>query len=303
MLLGDSFYPKGVQSVHDPQFRLFDAFSDLSDSFYVALGNHDYGYSESPAALLAYSSENPKWIMPAKFFLRRLPLGGGKELCMFVLDSHVFEPPQLNWLRDGLAACQSSSAFRIIFTHYPLLTVGLYTYESKVLRLQEQLFPLIREYGVHAYVSGHEHQMQAFEREGVHYLVSGATAQMNRHKEGNPDEWKHELRFVETEEAGILAFTLEDDVSLSYKFIRASDGAKLYGSRIRLENVSPRPKPPKSNTSPKPPGLGAASQVAYSQGGSDDSVTTEAVEPLSAASNSGVMSLSLAALAILMCSL
>ena len=253
-LLGDSFYPRGVRSAHDPQFRLFDAFSDISDSFYVALGNHDYGYSESVGALIAHSDVDAKWVMPSQYFMKRMPLGDNRELCVFVLDTHVFEPAQLRWLRDSLGSCQSGNAFRVIFTHYPLLSVGLYAYESKVTRLQGLLFPLIRDFGVHAYVSGHEHQMQAFEKNGVHYLISGATAQMNRNKRGHPEAWRNELKFVEHNDAGFLAFTLEDDSTLSYKFIRASDGRQLYGATIPLTISRPHaPSVPVTSARPVVP--------------------------------------------------
>ena len=65
---GDNFYPRGVGSVSDPQFR--DAFEEvyaapsLQAPWYVVLGNHDY--EGSPNAEIAYSSRSPRWRMPAR---------------------------------------------------------------------------------------------------------------------------------------------------------------------------------------------------------------------------------------------
>jgi hypothetical protein len=61
-LLRDLFYIKGVQSVSDSQFGLFHSFSSIIDTFYVAVGSHDYGYAESVRAILEYAHVNPKWV-------------------------------------------------------------------------------------------------------------------------------------------------------------------------------------------------------------------------------------------------
>ena len=242
-LLGDSFYPKGVRSVDDDQFRLFDSFSDTSDYFLIALGNHDYGYSESVPSLIAYSRINPKWILPSEYYMKTIDLQNGFGLCLFVLDTHVFERQQQDWLERSLRSCQGPNMYRMILTHYPLLTVGIYARSATVDRLKARIMPLIERYGVHAYISGHEHQMQALELNGVHYIVSGATAQLNRRTSVDTSRLTNELRFVDEKHAAFAIFYLdsEDGTYLSYEFVKAVDGKVLYASQIPITQRLPPP--------------------------------------------------------------
>ena len=235
-LLGDAFYPKGVESVDDPQFNLFKSFSDISEHFLVAIGNHDYGYESSVPAMIEYSNLNPKWILPSRYYMKTLQFENGYGGCAFVLDTHVFDSAQLTWLESSLKKCQDANWYRIIFAHHPLLTVGLYSKGKSVARLRNQIAPLIDKYGVHAYISGHEHQMQALEWNGVHYIVSGATSQMSRRTAYNATEWKNELKFFNDRDAAFAAFYIDPDLptSISYSYIRASDGKTMYSSSIPL---------------------------------------------------------------------
>lgn len=236
VLLGDSFYPKGVQSVDDPQFRLFDSFSDVCESFFVALGNHDYGYANSVQSLIKRSEMDPKWILPSPYYLKRLDLGNGYELCAIVLDTHIFESSQLSWLETQLRGCQGERVFRYILTHYPLLTVGVYANSGSVTRLRSRILPLIERYSVHAYISGHEHQSQVFEKNGAHFIVAGATAQMNRNKGGDKSKWRNELKFFNDKDAAILSFYIVDGAPglMRYKLVKSSDGTIMYSSVINV---------------------------------------------------------------------
>jgi tartrate-resistant acid phosphatase type 5 len=251
-LLGDLFYPRGVKSVTDPQFKLFDSFSDISERFIVMAGNHDYGYSESVPALMEYSRIEPKWIFPARYYMKRVDLANGNGICAFVLDTHVFEKPQLNWLETNLQTCMQLNMFRIIFTHYPVLTSGIYAKSKNVAKIRNKLVPLIEKYGVHAYISGHEHSSQVFEQKGVQYIISGATAQMNRKKAFEASYWKEARRFFNDREAAITAFYLDSDDpnSIPYSFIRASDGKSLFSSKISLKSSSLTTARPVLTTSP-----------------------------------------------------
>ena len=238
-LLGDLFYPKGVTSVHDPQFELFQRFADISDRFLIAAGNHDY--CSGMSALLAYPAIDHRWVFPSTYYSERMSLGSGIDLCAIILDTHVFEPKQLDWLSATLAACQGPSTYRIIFAHHPLLTVGIYGHDSQVARLRSKLMPLMDRFGVHAYISGHEHQMQAFEVQSTHFLISGATAQLNRNKEGDKSLWRTEQRFVNDKEAGFISFTFSKDRGLHYSFIRSDDGEVLYAKAIPQIATTRRP--------------------------------------------------------------
>jgi hypothetical protein len=237
-LLGDLFYPSGVSSVKDPQFLLFNKFSDAANEFFCALGNHDY--MQPISSLIAYSQVDPKWILPSRYYLKRIDLGSGVELCAIILDTYSVDSSQLSWLEEQLSWC--SNSFRFIFTHYPMLTVGVYASSGTVSSLRTKILPLIEKYQVHAYISGHEHQMQAFERLGTHFLISGATAEMARSRGTDLSKWTSELRYHNDQEEGILYFYKDSPGSLWYRFVRASDGAELYRSTISLGgaiNVDP----------------------------------------------------------------
>lgn len=241
-LLGDCFYPKGVKSVKDPQFSIFKKFEFVAPNFYPVLGNHDYGYTESPAAMIEYSKVNPRWKMPAKYYMERRRLVeesvSSGELCMYFIDTHVFEKAQQNWLESSLATCQGNDKYRIIFGHYPVMSVGIYAHSGTTKRTYSLLIPMMKKFKVDAYISGHEHQMQAFVHEGVHFIISGASSQLNRDKKGDRSVWQNELRFVDDVNPGFLAFYIQDEGSgLKYSFIQAGTGKALYSASLRSLNI------------------------------------------------------------------
>jgi hypothetical protein len=64
--LGDNFYSKGMLSTKDPHWKAWwdEMYDGLGIQFYATLGNHDWGYSDSPAAEVMYTQESPSWRMP-----------------------------------------------------------------------------------------------------------------------------------------------------------------------------------------------------------------------------------------------
>ena len=53
--------------------------------WYSALGNHEYGYSVE--AQLQLGTIHPTWILPARYYSRRLQLAGAHFLSLIVIDS------------------------------------------------------------------------------------------------------------------------------------------------------------------------------------------------------------------------
>src|SRR5262249_27146044 len=92
LALGDNFYPSGVQSVNDPQWRT--SFEDiysahaLNVDWYVALGNHDY--RGNPQAEVEYSNVSRRWRMPSRYFTVRQALGNGEYAQFFIIDTSPF---------------------------------------------------------------------------------------------------------------------------------------------------------------------------------------------------------------------
>jgi predicted MPP superfamily phosphohydrolase len=71
--VGDNFYPTGVQSTQDPQWKA--SFEDVYSSYhlqapwYVVLGNHDY-YGNIQAQI-DYSKISRRWNLPSNYYVKK----------------------------------------------------------------------------------------------------------------------------------------------------------------------------------------------------------------------------------------
>jgi predicted phosphodiesterase len=177
-LLGDLAYPKGFRSVDDPKWNQFRAFSNSANEFYAVVGNHDWGYSESVPVILEFAKTHKKFIFPNTYHSKKMDIGDGYKLCMLFLDTHHLEKDQLGWIRTELSKCGGKNVFRLLFGHYLVHSAGLYAACGTTSRTREKLEPIMDEFGVHAYIAGHEHQMQALVDAGRHYLISGSVGDL-----------------------------------------------------------------------------------------------------------------------------
>jgi tartrate-resistant acid phosphatase type 5 len=123
VLLGDNFYPSGVQSISDPlwQKALMEPYGGpcLSQvDFYPILGNHDY--KGSVRAQIEYGHEVSRWKMPSRFYSVKF----GDLIEFFQLDSNTWEVLMPFWgtnfgyIRKDLA--ESNSKWRIVTSHHPI---------------------------------------------------------------------------------------------------------------------------------------------------------------------------------------
>jgi tartrate-resistant acid phosphatase type 5 len=129
VLLGDNFYPSGVDSETDPQWQsaFVKPYAALDVPFYAVLGNHDYGGNGSGSELdkgqhqVDYARVNPKWRMPATHY--RFSQGGvdffaaDTNRSMYGLDQRV-QADFDQWLGG------SRAQWRIAFGHHPLRSNG-----------------------------------------------------------------------------------------------------------------------------------------------------------------------------------
>ncbi len=216
---GDNFYPDGVKSADDPQFRrtferVYDAPS-LAVDWYPALGNHDY--HNAPDAQVAYSARNPKWHMPARYynFTREIAAGGKAEF--FVMDSNPFNlkdaeddasqlkgadtVSQRKWLDSTLAA--STAQWKFVVTHHHVYSSGPRGTNTPFERF---LAPRLAQYHVTALLSGHEHHLEhvAPDSTGPQYFISGGGAE-SRGTMATPN-----TRYVESV-TGFIAFSMTAD--------------------------------------------------------------------------------------------
>jgi len=174
--VGDNFYNKGMKGVDDPRWKtwwdqLYDA---LGIQFYATLGNHDYGFPESPEAEIRYSKKSPSWRMPATQYTFT---AGWVQF--FAIDSAVMTPYQLEWLKKALDS--SSYGWKVVYGHHPIYSHGQHGNSREMIR---ELLPVIKD-RADVYLAGHDHDMQHLRPEGnLHFFVSGTGGKLRAIKPG-----------------------------------------------------------------------------------------------------------------------
>jgi predicted phosphodiesterase len=237
VLLGDNFYENGVSSVNDEKWKLFDHIEPASPIFYAVLGNHDYRQSVTPQ--LMYHTVSEKWHMPSQYYYQHLWVGGAR-ICGVFLDTHKFDSSQRDWAIGILQSpeCNRNDTYRMVFTHYPIRTVGIFFNSKEVNHLQRTLRPVLEENRVHAYIAGHEHDMQLFDENGIKYMIAGSISDksevvVNHDEVVIPPIW----HMVNT--SGVLRFEYWDRQCIQYQFISTemnNRGGILYRDLVCLDN-------------------------------------------------------------------
>lgn len=191
---GDNFYPNGVASTGDPNWRL--SFEEpyrahaLWIDWWPVLGNHDY--RGDPDAQVAYSRISRRWRLPARYHAAEFGVDDTtRALIAFIDTSPLIQEyhaeadkyfvagqdtvAQLRWLDSTLAA--SSARWKFVVGHHQVYSGGKRTTQPELERL---LVPIMTRRGVRAYFNGHEHDLQHIVRPGgpVHYFVSGAGSEV-----------------------------------------------------------------------------------------------------------------------------
>lgn len=160
---GDNFYPNGVDSPQDEQFKKHweDMYSgeSLHIPWYVVLGNHDY--RKNPDAQVQYSTLNPRWNMPARYF-NFIRTEGNISVEFFMLDTEMISgfkkeeiAKQLAWFEEALK--KSTATWKVAVGHHMIRSHGAYGDQPVML---QRLKPLLDKYGVHLYLNGHDHDIQ-----------------------------------------------------------------------------------------------------------------------------------------------
>ena len=180
---GDNFYPSGVKSVEDPQWKT--SFEDiytapaLSIPWYAVLGNHDH--RGNVKAQVDYSKRSSRWRMPAAYYKHTESLADGSLAEFFFLDSDTINRDyrgwrglfsrrqQVRWLERALAA--SAARWKIVVAHHPVFSGGSHKDTRALIVLVR---PLLERYGVQLYLNGHNHNLEHVVVGKVHYLTSGA---------------------------------------------------------------------------------------------------------------------------------
>jgi len=191
--LGDNFYDYGVDSPFHPMWTTHYT-NYFSKPFFAILGNHDH--LGNIQAQIDYAILNPLWIMPRRFYDRHY-----ENVHLIAIDTYELAPmesvlnatamghdsmttlsfletlkkeQQLVWLENVLK--HSKATWKIVFGHYPIYSNGPHGDTSE---LHKNLLPLLKQYGVHLYLSGHDHNI-CYKEDGVHCLVSGCGSRQSQ---------------------------------------------------------------------------------------------------------------------------
>lgn len=181
VLLGDVFYSNGITSVDDPLWqRYFESVYDtpyLSGMpFYAALGNHDYrGNVDAHMDYARQRLGSGRYRIPSRYYVQDFGRGeNGPLVRIFFADTNArgsAAAQQANAIREVFSEKYNKPEWRIVVGHHPVRNFG---YHGETPWLLDWLLPVMKEVGVHAYVSGHDHDQQAIATDGEPlYIISG----------------------------------------------------------------------------------------------------------------------------------
>jgi tartrate-resistant acid phosphatase type 5 len=256
-LLGDNFYSKDKSptgfTTESPRWK-----KEIEDMYpaslfpgptYAVLGNHDYHDNAGGQDVqLAYAKKpGVRWTMPAKWY--RLDLGG--LVTVLCLDSNLpavsgskdkktgkprasmtaaEAKEQLTWLEAELQ--KPRAPFTLVIGHHPLYSNGDHGDTKELLATWE---PLFQKYQVHAYLCGHDHDLQHLEMEGkfTSHILSGGGGAKTRKLEstrktpfGQPSHGYTQLSITPTE----MRFTHFDATGTQlHSFAKKTDGSVVIG--------------------------------------------------------------------------
>ncbi len=198
LMLGDNWYdmlPAGVDSPRwQSGFEEMYPKSLFNCPAYAIPGNHDYQVMpvNKLEAELAYAKRgNTRWTMPSLWYSFTFPAkhpvitfialdsnvphagtdGGMHEDGVdFTLTRHQHEQ-QLAWLETELGRTRTTP-FTVVMAHHPIYSNGPHGDHPLLIADWE---PLFRKHKVHAYLAGHDHDLQhlEFEEHPTSFVLSG----------------------------------------------------------------------------------------------------------------------------------
>ena len=193
-MLGDNFYGSLSGGLQCPrwqtQFEQMYPPGIFPGPVYAIPGNHDYEIApmaKFPVELDYSKTPGTRWTMPGQFYQFEFPTIN-PLLTVIALDSNVFNPAdpphgplytmpeeqrsqQIAWLEAELAKPRKTP-YLAVMAHHPIYSDGPHGDHPVLIRDWD---PLLRKYGVHLYIAGHDHDLQHLEFDGhpTSFLLSG----------------------------------------------------------------------------------------------------------------------------------
>jgi tartrate-resistant acid phosphatase type 5 len=258
LLLGDNFYSKVKDGFSVKSERWRTGFEEMypADPFpgrcWSILGNHDYHDNAGGEQVqLAYSAQgNTRWTMPAKWY--RLDLGSPQPVVtVLAVDSNLptvsggtdkktnkprgsltvaEAEQQLAWLKAELA--KPRAPFTIVMGHHPLYSNGSHG-DTKA--LIDQWGGLLEQHRVHAYLCGHDHDLQHLELQDrcTSFVLSGGGGARTREmKNPHPGPYSKDVYGFTHIQAKPTDLTFAHhglDGAMLHRFTKRVDGAVEIG--------------------------------------------------------------------------
>lgn len=261
LFLGDNWYGALEGGVHSArwqtQFERMYPIDSFSCSIYGILGNHDYqNWPDSKVdAQLEYARHGKsRWTMPARWYRFELP--AKNPLVTFIaLDSNMpyangstssgrnftltdaQRVEQLSWLEAELKKTRTTPFF-VVLGHHPVYSDGSHGDHPTLIRDWD---PLFRKYGVHAYLGGHDHDLQhlEFENHPTSFFYSGGGGadlydlRIDPSQRGPYAEKVYGFSHLSVTSRQMTLRHLDDDGRILHSFTKTPDGKVMVaGSRI-----------------------------------------------------------------------
>ncbi|MEK6397019.1 MAG: metallophosphoesterase [Terriglobus sp.] len=194
LMLGDNFYGP-LQGTDDTrwqtQFEQMYPASVFNCPAYAIPGNHDYEHFPNPKYPyeLQYAQRTgTRWTMPSQWYTFTFPTIN-PLVTVIALDSNMpftdgtsrhgtfycmtdqMRQDQLEWLTLELQKPRTTP-FTVVMGHHPVYSNGIHGDNPTLIKDWD---PLLRQYGVHIYLGGHDHDMQHLEFAGhpTSFFLSG----------------------------------------------------------------------------------------------------------------------------------
>lgn len=183
---GDNFYPWGVESVNDEQFNekwrdVYDQPSLKNLTWYLSLGNHDYGLKNGNEWFqVEFGLNESRWHLPNLWYDFTKDLSNNKKVKFIVLDSQAFRAQENNpekqseFFRNSLSRQEH---WTFVVAHHPVYSAGRHgpiigSIKSNILE------PIAEDgYNVDLFITGHDHNLQHLKfinETNTEFFVSGA---------------------------------------------------------------------------------------------------------------------------------
>jgi len=179
LMLGDNFYPDGVNSLLDPQFvsKFESVYAKINKPFFAILGNHDV--KKDVLSQVLYSLKSDSWLMPNYEYsieTSNANFHGLNTNCPFSSERlrRIINQKE-NTIDETVVP------WNIVFGHHSVFSNGTHGDANIFTRLFWNWF---LEGRVDIYLSGHNHNLAHLQnkKSSTEYVISGAGGKSYRSK-------------------------------------------------------------------------------------------------------------------------